>query len=1291
MTHRPPPSGRAASLLTCTILVAAWGTPATAQPTVPTPGNQPAVTLYPADPGPGITAPISVAALAMPAVPGSAAEPAVQLLLRQAEHWTSLNRLDLAGAAIERALAADPANPQVLVTAVQVAVARGNKDAARGYFNRLAGAGASDAQRATAQAALRDATLDRAAIDQARDLARNNHVDEAAARYKAIFGASGPSAPYALEYYQTLSGSAAGRDEGLRGMAELAGRPDADHRAQLAFASALTYQTTTRADGIARLTKLAELPDVADEAQRAWRQALQFSAADPAFAPLLASYLQTHPQDTELQAQLQRASALAAQPAGPAASPAASLADDMRRSGFAQLEAGKLVEAGASFTTALANAPTDADALGGLGVVRLRQNKLSEAQDLLSRAIAADPASASKWQRALDGAQYGLDLADARTLLRRGDAEAADAKLRDAVRRDVEDRSDAEELLGEAALLRHDPAAAEQHFRATLGRRAGFAPAINGLNQALRAQGRLAELLPTPDHGPSGTGAAPANAEATRLRTQAAATADPEVAAALLRNAVAAAPTDPWARLDLARALRKLGRASEARALIEDGAAQTGSDDSLFAAALFAEEDNRPAAAEALVARIPPARRNPDMARLQARVRAVAEIARIAANLGTSGANNPAALLAGDPRSQLLAMAARPDPGGGTGAAVIRAFATAGDSVSAGDAARAAQAANPKASPAARLVLAGALLNAGNETDATAMVIQLEQSPLTAEQRRDIVALRVGLAIRASDRLNEADDQAAAFEKLRPVLAAGPSNVDARLALARLYQGAQQPAEALKVAETLLLRDPRNMDARAQAVEAAIAAGNRARARALVAEAQSLAPRDSRVLFLQARVARAFGDTTEARRMLADAAAQRDAELGNATGHAMAGPPRAQYNPFGTASLIPVSAELPTDALARQIAHESADMQDVTTPVASVTPMMRSRSGSGGLDKLSALSSLFEMTLTPPGIDGRFSADITPITLNAGKQAIGATSVTKFGSNAAFGSSAAAPQTTASGVEFAIAYARGDSFKFDLGTTPMGFAQTNFVGGVEFAPRLSDRLRLRVSGERRAVDDSLLSWAGMVDPITGQRWGMVTHSGGHAQLEYTVGSGYFYGGGGYQIFQGQNVASNRRIDGGAGYGTTVLKTADAALTTGVDLVYFGFDKALEGFTLGQGGYFSPQSYYALNVPVDYRGTLGDLTYRLGATAGYAKWHENAGPLYPTDAALQARVQQAAFDSPTTVSATQPAQGNGGFVGGVRIGLDYALTTSMKLSGGVTYNKAANWDETRATVQLQDRF
>ena len=632
-----------------------------------------------------------------------AANPVIGLLLRQAQRWLDEGRPELAASSVERALSAEPNNNDALLMGLQVESARKNRAGAAAYATRLRTAGAPPTVMASADASLRASSIDPAAIEAARHLAQQGHMDEALARYRVLFGRREPPPAYAREYYQTLAATEAGRAAGNQGLAQLAAQPGADDRTLLANAQALSYEPATRADGVSRLAALAAHSSVAADARSAWKQALTFYGADPAAVPALEAYLKRYPDDADMAHRLELA-----RTATPAPGPV-DPNDALRQSAFTALNSGSLRASEDQFATVLANSPGNPDALGGLGIVRLRQNRASEAKTLLERAIAADPAHAGQWQKALDGASYSEDLTESRALLRRGDTAGADAMLRRAVRLDVEDTTDAQSMLGEVALKRGDAAEAEQDFRTALARRPGFATATAGLNQALRAQGRLPPLPPaaprTTDAGGGGSG----NPAADQLRAEASRTTDLTTKAALLSSAMAAAPEDPWIRVDLARALRGLGRGAEGRALVEELAARRASPEADYAAALIAQEDGRAADAAAYLAGIPPRRLTPDMARLQSRLRAQGDVARAAALLPSAPA---------EARQQLMALAARPDPSGGTAAAAVKALGAAGDRVGAAEAARVAEAANRN--PSARIAIAGALLAAGLDSEATA-------------------------------------------------------------------------------------------------------------------------------------------------------------------------------------------------------------------------------------------------------------------------------------------------------------------------------------------------------------------------------------------------------------------------------------------------------------------------------------------------------------------------------------------------------------------------------------------
>ncbi len=86
------------------------------------------------------------------------------------------------------------------------------------------------------------------------------------------------------------------------------------------------------------------------------------------------------------------------------------------------------------------------------------------------------------------------------------------------------------------------------------------------------------------------------------------------------------------------------------------------------------------------------------------------------------------------------------------------------------------------------------------------------------------------------------------------------------------------------------------------------------------------------------------------------------------------------------------------------------------------------------------------------------------------------------------------------------------------------------------------------------------------------------------------GNSGFYTNFSYQSITGDNVASNWRVDGTAGTYWKVYTRSQGSLTVGVNFSAMHYDKNLRYFTIGQGGYFSPQEYFLFNIPIRWNGT-----------------------------------------------------------------------------------------------------
>jgi len=591
------------------------------------------------------TEPVAAQVLAAATTTVSGSERAIAALLEQANYWKLQNRPDQVARALDRVLVADPRNAEALAGAAQAQAQLGNRAAADALIARLRAASPSDQRLQEADVTVRAATIDQSALLEARRLAQVGQAKEAVARYRELFRGSSPPDSYAQEYYATLAGAEGGYDEARTGLARLVERAPGDARLQLSYAQILTYRDATRAEGTARLRRLASGGDAGGAATNAWRQALLWAGPNPAIAPELEAFIERHPNDAAITQQLQEVRA--PQPGGPPDEAATA-----RQRGFDLLNSNRARDAGRDFEAAIAVNPEDADAIGGLGIVRLREGRYGEARSLLERAIRLDPAKRPQWQKALDGAGYAADLAAGRSQLQAGDLDAAEQSLRRALTRDAADRADAEALLGDIALRRGDYPGAERRYRAALARRPNLGAATSGLYEVLQQQGRFAEAEALQGKVRQAATEAGTNAgRASQLRAEALRTNDPEDQVVRLREALSLDPGSPWIRLDLARLLLRQGQQMEARELM--GALGTGGGaEGLQAAALFAEEDGRPNDAATYLNRIPARQRSADMNRQLARSRVASEVDRAVAawRMGQRA----------EARVALVAMAARP-------------------------------------------------------------------------------------------------------------------------------------------------------------------------------------------------------------------------------------------------------------------------------------------------------------------------------------------------------------------------------------------------------------------------------------------------------------------------------------------------------------------------------------------------------------------------------------------------------------------------------------------------------
>lgn len=208
------------------------------------------------------------------------------------------------------------------------------------------------------------------------------------------------------------------------------------------------------------------------------------------------------------------------------------------------------------------------------------------------------------------------------------------------------------------------------------------------------------------------------------------------------------------------------------------------------------------------------------------------------------------------------------------------------------------------------------------------------------------------------------------------------------------------------------------------------------------------------------------------------------------------------------------------------------------------------------------------------------------------------------------------------GVDIGIGW-QNENWRVDVGTTPLGFLIEDIVWGVNYANSIGD-FGYSLELEKRPVTSSVLSYAGLEDVNTGEIWGGVRSTGLTANLSHDLGGDWgFWSSADFTLYKGQNVKDNQRyrVMGGSYY--RVISNQEREFTVGASLLHWAYQYNLSEETWGHGGYYSPQNYVGLSVPLSYDARWGDdFVYRLKTGISYSQTKTQAIDFYPNDTDLQ---------------------------------------------------------------------
>ncbi len=1162
------------------------------------------------------------AALACGGVQAAPAEDAMKLLIEQGHFWQSQDNPGRAAEVWNKALLLDEGQPDALYGLGAIALAAGDLGSARTYLARLQKREPLPRQALQLEQDIHLAdSAKQSQLEEARLQFADGDFKSAAATFRRLLDGKPGQGEVGRNFYNTLAFNDADWREGRAGLERLTRENPDDSLTALFLAQHLARREATRAEGLRALETLSQHKDIGSNAAESWRGALTWM--DPPGRSQFAyfeRYLKRYPDDQEIRDLLAKGRS---QPAGEAG---AWRRDPQLERGLKALESNQLDVAERELSAYLKRQPKDADALGGLGILRQRQERYEDSELLLTQAVKQGGGRA--WQSALNDVRYWSLLQRARENLSKDRIDEARQQLEQARRFNPKD---AEALLSLADLQAQqgELAAAESGYR-------------QALESALRddpnnAWARFALARLYVDMGA---------VDEARSLVDGLLVTRPNDSDALYTSALLSMQLGEWSKAqkslaripfdkrnsDIARlvaevdfnlqmqkieALNRSGRRAEARAFlgrIEHLADGKQSRQVSLASAYASAGDSQRAIAimRDVLARSP--RSDLSLTLSYAGVLLQAE------------QDTEVAAILRDVQGRSMTVEQRRQYDDLLFLYRVRQaeqLRERGELAAAYDTLAPALSQRPQ-DPLA--VSALARMYAANGDTAKALKLF---KPL-AQRHPEDANLQVSAAGLAAQRA----ENSYATERLEKALKLAPNDVDVLTAAAGVYRQLGRAGTAAELLGRVVAQEKREqMPDYAASTKLASAPGNPFAGIGSQAGLSADIPAPVQSLSAVPSAAGLPEPASEYQLLTPDDTAVRGAGL-----------PVASRNPF----LPGGEADMDPRAGMSEAARALDDILQHRSPYLVQGVTVRSNDSESGLSKITDVQTPFEASM-PVG-DSRLALRVTPVYLDAGK--LDADTSLRHGTGVAGiydeilknnpSASAAEVESEKSrllakgvgrqkdnGVGLAVAWeSEPHGIKADIGVSPLGFLYSTAVGGISLERSFSGHPNMHygLGISRRAVTDSLTSFAGSRDERSGKEWGGVTANGARAQLSFDNGKVGAYGYGSAQALLGNNVKSNTRVELGSGVYWYLLNDERSILTAGLGLTGIGYENNQGNFSYGSGGYFSPQRFYSLSIPVSWAHRAGRWTYKVRGSVGVQHFKQDSVPYFINDNDMQDRLE-----------------------------------------------------------------
>lgn len=1245
-------------------------------------------------------------------------------LLSGARMWAAKNRTDMARQLVGKVLASNPDSPEGLGALGDLALREKKSDEAQRVLDTLRARHPSHRMTRELETLVRVYGPDREKLAQMRLMARAGRKTEAGDMARELFPQGPPTlGGLALEYHQILGASATQGADSLRQLGRLH-QETGESRYRLAQLDMRLSQGASAATVVPEIEALSKKPDVnAQQLQDLWRRTIDRLPNTQASLPRVREFLQSYPNDppmvsrlAAMQQAVEQAASSAQQVREQATRAARDPANIARNAARVALDQGNTDLAEEQLKAVLALRPNDSESLGNLGLVRLRQGEHAQAQALFAKAYALT--QENRWKSLQETASFW-------GLLRQADKAVDDNGLPTAA--DLTERAlalqpnNAEALIALAGIrdLQGNAAGAENAYRSAMRAEPSNSAAIKGLAGLYVRTSRAAEalaLLTDTAARDAGLGEKLAATQAEILATQAEEHTQANrlsAATAALESAVVLAPDDAWMRHRLARLYLRLNLPQAALSAMDKGIARMATgpnkNEMRFARALIrsALDDNKGALDD--LAQIAPTERTESMQALAQR----SSIQWLVAQATSRNPANPQALLnqaeqqAGDDPVLLYAVAnawfrnAQP----AAGVAVFDRLATRSPNLAPDVQLDHIQLLNRAQDDAGLAQRLPALLRStgwGVEQEARLVAIYGSHQERLIEQQRQ--AGNLGEATRLARQplplpmapvtppvaqqraqtqarlLMAAGEYADAAQLLTPLVNASPESTEIRMALADSLSRLSNPQGAAEQAVWLQNHLPPT-DAGQQLALLRIwqRIGRMDEAQALAARLLQDFPQNSDTLLHAARLERANRNHAQALVLFRNALTletRGEANTGSSPGE-----------PAALALQLSPTLSPPIDLAA--VAKIQGEINAIEARRQAWVEAGYQRLGKPATEGVSSLRG-WELPLAlwmPRGYDGHYFLRADRVQLDAGELPVEGNDVLDFSQIAAFpsGSPLINRRQRGSGLNLGFGFV-GDDWRWDVGTTGVGFPVTNLVGGLSKTGTLQ-RYGYRLEGFRRPVTGSLLSYAGARDPISGQVWGGVVATGVAGRLSTDIGPYSTSASLNIATLTGKNVTDNTRVQLRMAVDRDVWRSKTSVVNLGLALSAWQHQKDLSAYSFGQGGYYSPHRYASIALPIEWSGRQGALTWLARGAVAFSSSSSGDTDYFPQSPLLQSLARERLAVSGN--APVYPGSSGSGLGRSLRGVVEYQLASNLSLGAQLDLDRSAYYAPT--TLMLYGRY